>query len=120
MSKDQIDSKMQLVLFWFVIVWSVQDTSAFTRFSIPTAFTTDEWATANNDLKTCLGPLHHDLSSESITPQSAGDQFNNVVCDFLSKYLEFLEDREIDTYYRNTPQTIDQARKAKNYLRKKA
>ncbi len=60
------------------------------------------------------------MSSESITPQSAGDQFNNVVCDFLSKHPEFLEDRENDTYYKNTPKNIDQARKAKNHLRKKA
>ncbi len=101
-------------------MWSVQETSAFTRFSIPTAFTTDEWASANNDLKICLGPLHYDLSPESITPQSAGDQFNILVCDFLSKYPEFLEDNEITTYYRNTPKNIEQARKAKNYLRKKA
>ena len=43
-----------------------------------------------------------------------------MVCDFLSQHPEFQEDHEIDNYYRNTPRNIDQARKAKNHLRKKA
>ncbi len=120
MSKDSFHSQMQLTLFWIIIVlWSVQGTSAFTRFSIP-VFATDEWASSNNELKATLGHLHHELSAGSITPKDAGEQFNVLVCDFLSKHPEFQEDNEIDNYYRNTPRNIDQARKAKNHLRKKA
>ncbi len=120
MSKDTSISKLQLALFWlFIVLWNIQETSAFTRFSIP-VFTTDEWASSNNKLKATLGPLHHELSAGSITPKDAGEQFNVLVCDFLSQHPEFQEDHEIDNYYRNTPRNIDQARKAKNHLRKKA
>ncbi len=119
MPKDLTNSVIQSVLFLCVIVLcSIQNTSAF-RFSIPT-FTTNEWASANSELKTCLGPLHHDLGTGTISPKVTGDQFNVLVCDFLEKHPEFQEDQEINTYYKNTPQNLEQAKKAKNHLRKKA
>jgi len=50
----------------------------------------------------------------------AGDQFTRVIAEFLQGKEEFVEELTTSLYKENQPKTVEEARKTKNALRKKA
>ena len=93
-------------------------TNAF-KFTIP-HFTTDEWSTHNQALKDLLNPLHHDLSQNSISAKQAAQSFSDIVVEYCASNSEFVDSKSSEEYIKHEPKSLEQARKVKNQLRKKA
>ena len=104
---------------FFIIYIRITCVLGYVKFNIP-SLTQDIWNTHDKSLKTLLAPLHHELSSNVISPKIAGDQFAEITRNFLATNDEFLQDEKNAEYIKHAPKTLEQARKAKNALRKKA
>ena len=92
--------------------------AVFFRFVLP-VLTQDKWSTLNVDLSNRLAPLHHALATDEMTPSEAGDCFTLILQEYFSDIPEFqVPDKK--PFFQRPAKTLDEARRTKNKLRKKA
>ena len=109
---------MNLLLSTLLVLGAIQ-TCCGLKFTIP-PFNYNEWSVINNAFKDITGPLHHELSTNNISPRVAGEQFSLLLGRFLESHPEFIAHEASDKYKQHEPKTLVKARKNKNALRKKA
>ena len=91
------------------------------RFIVP-QITADHWKDIDKELSEHIRPLHHDLSQNLISAPDAGNQFNFLLQSFFkSKPDLFLpDDSKGGCFIRREKKTLNEIRRQKNKLRKKA
>ena len=90
----------------------------YLKFDIP-SLTHDLWNIHDKSLKSLLAPLHHELSSNSISPKIAGDQFIEITRNFLASNEEFVRDEENASYINMLRKLSNKHEKLKTpYVRK--
>ena len=109
---------MNILLSTLLVLGAIQSCDGL-KFTIP-IYNYHEWSVINNAFKDIIGPLHHDISTNNISPRVAGEQFSLLLGKFLESHPEFVAHEASDKYQQHEPNTLVKARKIKNALRKKA
>ena len=102
---------------------SVKSVYCRSRPSLP-PLTTDEWKRLDQDLKSRLAPLHHDLANDLITAKVAGKHFVEILTEILeseqgSTLTDLISDNS-EFFQKQPSKTLQSVTKLKNKLRKKA
>lgn len=107
-----------LIVITWGSLWCTQCSGL--KFTIPHFQSNSEWAPHNQAIKQLLGPLHHELSQNLVSPKFAADEFSNILISYFSTQEDFLQQKQSESYIDHTPKNLTEAQKAKNSLRKKA
>ena len=79
-----------------------------------------QWEEINSEIKEILSPTQFGLSNNVITPQEAGQQFSLLLYNYFKDKPEFIQNKTAAKgHQKNSPKTLNEARKIKNALRKK-
>ena len=113
-------------MLYFLDHTRTRDELSIVKFVLPSA-EKDIWEGINAELRDKLHPYHHHLARLNNAEDIAdmGNQINSVIRDFLLERPELFDTIESENSSKaafiNHPfKTLEQAKKAKNYLRKKA
>ena len=79
-----------------------------------------DWNALNSELNDRLKPIHHNLSTDLISPDVAGDQIGYTIRDFLLSKPQFCEDKKSSGFVNHTPSSLRKVTSIKNELRKSA
>ena len=82
-------------------------------------FHNDCWNKFDNEIDKLTGPLHYLLGMDMIENNEAGKQYAEILSNYLEAQPEFQEEA-LEFYKHNPPTSLEEARKVKNKLRKKA
>ena len=77
--------------------------TAFIKFVIPPDV---DWNALNSELNDRLKPIHHNLSTDLISPDVAGDQIGYTIRDFLLSKPQFCEDKKSSGFVNHTPSSL--------------
>ena len=102
---------MNLLLSTLLVLGAIQSCDGL-KFTIP-IFSYHEWSVINNAFKDIIGPLHHEMSTNNISPRVAGEQFSLLLGTFLESHPEFVAHEASDKYQQHEPNTLVKARKIK-------
>eukprot|EP00057_Strongylocentrotus_purpuratus_P029921 XP_780226.4 PREDICTED: uncharacterized protein LOC574749 [Strongylocentrotus purpuratus] len=90
------------------------------KFSLP-QLPGAEWNSLNTRLADRLRLLHNDLAADTLTPAEAGSNFESILQDFFAEIPDFANNQnEQRSFARREPKLLDEARKIKNRLRRRA
>ena len=94
--------------------------ATYIKFSLP-QLPGAEWNSLNTRLADRLRLLHNDLATDTLTPAEAGSNFESILQDFFAEIPDFVNNQnEQRSFSRREPKLLDEARKIKNRLRRRA
>ena len=98
---------MNLLLSTLLVLGAIQSCCGL-KFTIP-IFNYHEWSVINNAFKDIIGPLHHEMSTNNISPRVAGEQFSLLLGTFLESLPECVAHEASDKYQQHEPKTLVKA-----------